>query len=86
MHTHATICFFRALTVHQNTREELAEAFRAIDRNHDGTIDVEELERLMGATGFGLADVNISDIFGEVDKDGSGKIDLEEFVGYMMET
>ena len=83
---HATIQFFRAPVLHQNNREELAEAYRAIDRNHDGTIDVEELERLMGATGFGLTDLNISDIFGEVDKDGSRKVDLEEFVGYMMDT
>ena len=82
-----TILVFRALMIlDQNTREELAEAFRAIDRNHDGTIDVKELERLMAATGFGLANVNISDVFGEVDKEGSGKIDLEEFVGYMMGT
>lgn len=40
----------------------------------------------MAATGFGLASVNIRDIFGEVDKDESGKIDPEEFVSYMMDT
>ncbi|CAM9314679.1 unnamed protein product [Laminaria digitata] len=73
-------------TLHQNTREELTEAFRAIDRNHDGTIDVEELRRLMGATGFGLANPTTRDIFAEVDKDASGKIDLQEFVEYMMGT
>ena len=62
------------------------EAFRAIDRNHDGNIDVEVLQKLMVATGLGLGDVNMGDVFGEVDKDGSGKVDLEDFVAYMMST
>lgn len=79
-------CCVRALALHQDSREELVEAFRAIDRNRDGTIDAEVLQSLMVATGFGLADLNVGDVFSEVDKDGSGKVDLEEFVTYMMGT
>lgn len=66
-------------------REEFEEAFQAIDHNKDGKLDVAELNRLMVATGFdGLANQELHDIFGLFDKDGSGKVDLEEFMDYMM--
>lgn len=39
----------------------------------------------MVATGFdGLANQELHGIFGLFDKDGSGKVDLEEFMDYMM--
>lgn len=61
------------------------EAFQAIDHNKDGKVDVAELNRLMVATGFdGLVDQEVHDIFCLFDKDGSGKVDLEEFMDYMM--
>lgn len=61
------------------------EAFRAIDRNDDGKLDIAELNRLLVATGFvGLGNQELHDIFGLFDKDDSGKVDLEEFVDYMM--
>lgn len=70
----------------KNTREEFAEAFRAIDRNNDGKLDIAELNRLMVATGFGLANDELHDIFDLFDRDGSGRVDLEEFMDYMMGT
>ncbi|CAM9257196.1 unnamed protein product [Scytosiphon promiscuus] len=69
---------------YENTRQEFAEAFRAIDRNKDGKLDIAELNRLMVATGFGLANDELHDIFDLFDRDGSGKVDLEEFMDYMM--
>lgn len=39
----------------------------------------------MAATGFGLADAELQEIFGLVDKDSSGKVDIAEFMDYMME-
>jgi len=61
------------------------QAFRAIDRNKDGMFDIAELNRLLVATGFdGLANQELREIFGLFDKDDSGKVDLEEFMDYMM--
>ncbi|CAM9135103.1 unnamed protein product [Hapterophycus canaliculatus] len=71
---------------YENTREEFAEAFRAIDRNKDGKLDIAELNRLMVATGFGLVKDELDDIFSLFNRDGSGKVDLEEFMDYMMGT
>lgn len=69
----------------QSTREEFEEAFRAINHDKDGQIDIAELERLMEATGFGVAGTELRGIFSRFDRDGSGKVDLEEFVDYMMD-
>ncbi|CAM9775536.1 unnamed protein product [Pylaiella littoralis] len=69
---------------YENTREEFEDAFRAIDRNKDGQVDITELNRLMVATGFVVAATELRDIFSVFDQDGSGKIDLEEFLDYMM--
>lgn len=38
----------------------------------------------MVATGFVVAATELRDIFSVFDQDGSGKIDLEEFLDYMM--
>lgn len=45
---------------------------------------MEELKRVMGATGFSLTDRELDEIFGQFDKDGTGKVDLEEFMDHMM--
>lgn len=71
--------------MYKNTRQEFVEAFQAIDHNKDGKLDIAELNRLLVATGFGgLGSQELRDIFGLFDKDGSGKVDLEGFMDYMM--
>lgn len=77
---HSLVVHFRS----QNTEEEFTKAFRAIDHNKDGSIDIGELKRLMVVMGFGLMDTELKEIFGLVDTDGKRKVDLDEFVDYMM--
>ncbi|CAB1100423.1 unnamed protein product [Ectocarpus sp. CCAP 1310/34] len=69
----------------QNTRAEFEDAFRAIDHNKDGNVDITELNRLMVASGFGLTNRELKEIFGFFDRDGSGKVDMAEFLDYMMD-
>ncbi|CAM9374923.1 unnamed protein product, partial [Ectocarpus sp. 13 AM-2016] len=69
----------------QNTRAEFEDAFRAIDHNKDGKVDITELNRLMVATGFGLTNQELKEFFGFFDRDGSGKVDMVEFLDYMMD-
>lgn len=71
-------------TRRQNTHQEFTAAFRAIDTNKDGSLDIPELQRLMAAMGCALTDHELQEIFGELDTDGSGKVDFEEFVDQMM--
>lgn len=79
-----TLPFLDAPYHTQNTREEYTEAFRAIDRNKSGTIDIQELNRLMAAMDFGLSGQELENIFSTFDKDGNGEVDTEDFVNFMM--
>ncbi|CAN0525452.1 unnamed protein product, partial [Ectocarpus sp. 8 AP-2014] len=74
-----------ARLTYKNTRAEFEDAFRAIDHNKDGKVDITELNRLMVATGFGLTNQELNEIFGFFDRDGSGKVDMAEFLDYMMD-
>ncbi|CAM9250749.1 unnamed protein product [Ectocarpus sp. 12 AP-2014] len=74
-----------ARLTYKNTRAEFEDAFRAIDHNKDGKVDITELNRLMVATGFGLTNQELKEIFGFFHRDGSGKVDMVEFLDYMMD-
>lgn len=39
----------------------------------------------MVATGFGLTNQELKEIFGLFDRDGNGKVDMVEFLDYMMD-
>jgi hypothetical protein len=56
----------------------LERAFSLIDRDQNGTIERSELDAIMIRSGLGMND----DLFGAIDKDGSGEIDLGEFQEY----
>jgi hypothetical protein len=56
----------------------LERAFRIIDRDHNGTIDKEELDTVLKRSGLTSKEEDDA-VFKAVDKDGSGTIDLAEF-------
>eukprot|EP00746_Dinoflagellata_sp_MGD_P009654 gnl/MRDRNA2_/MRDRNA2_119682_c0_seq1.p1 gnl/MRDRNA2_/MRDRNA2_119682_c0~~gnl/MRDRNA2_/MRDRNA2_119682_c0_seq1.p1 ORF type:complete len:472 (-),score=111.78 gnl/MRDRNA2_/MRDRNA2_119682_c0_seq1:62-1477(-) len=65
-------------------RENLWMAFRAFDENQDGKISKEELKKfLAGDHGSSISDAKILQMIKEVDKDGDGHIDFDEFVNFM---
>lgn len=68
----------------QDTRQEYVEAFRAIDHDKDGSLDISGIKRLMASVGCGLTDRELEEVFAEISKDCSGRINLEEFVDNMM--
>ena len=63
----------------QQKRQEIKEAFDLFDTDNSGTIDAKELNVAMRALGFEMTEEQINQMIADVDKDGSGSIDYEEF-------
>ncbi|XP_020588282.1 caltractin [Phalaenopsis equestris] len=66
-------------------KQEIKEAFELFDTDGSGTIDAKELNVAMRALGFEMTEEQINNMIADVDKDGSGAIDFDEFM-YMMTT
>lgn len=57
----------------------IREAFYMFDVDHSGDIDKKEFTKLLTTLGLELNDKRILELMKEMDKDGSGTIDFEEF-------
>ena len=70
----------------QLTEEEIAEfreIFSLVDRDGGGTISKSELGELMDTLGIDASPEDIEYMIAEIDNDGNGDIDFEEFVAVM---
>ncbi|XP_055804654.1 caltractin-like [Solanum dulcamara] len=67
----------------QQKRQEIKEAFELFDTDGSGTIDASELNVAMRALGFEMTEEHVELMIADVDKDGSGAIDFDEFVHMM---
>lgn len=63
--------------------EEIREAFNLFDTDGNGTIDPKELKEAMQSLGFEAKNQTIYQIIADIDKDGTGDIDFEEFLDLM---
>ena len=66
-----------------NVTKELKAAFAYFDRNCNGVIEMDELDAAMKSLGYRVTDKELRMMIGEVDVDGNGKIDFDEFVRMM---
>lgn len=62
---------------------ELREAFRVFDTKNLGVIDVSDLKLIFKTLDPDMPDEEIDQIISEVDEDGSGTVDFEEFMKLM---
>merc|ERR1711904_152990 len=63
--------------------EELQEAFDLFDHDLSGAISVAELTGSMKALGFDSKHAAVFDMVAELDADGNGEIDFDEFLAMM---
>ena len=62
---------------------EYREAFGMFDKNGDGTITINELGTVMKSLGTNPTNAELQDIINEVDADGNGKLEFDEFCNLM---
>jgi len=62
---------------------EMREAFRAMDEDCSGELGVDELREVLSAVGHAPTDAELLDLMKEVDIDGNGNLDFDEFLELM---
>jgi len=63
---------------------ELKEIFRVLDKEKKGEVNVNELRWILKNLGDDLTEDDIDDMIADVDTDGSGWVDYEEFAKLML--
>merc|ERR1719359_413750 len=64
--------------------ETVEDAFRCLDGNGDGVLSTEELSK--GLTRYlGVDEKELKDMFAAIDRDGSGKLNVTEFLAATMD-
>ena len=63
--------------------KRLKEAFAFFDKNDDGEISTEEIGGVMKSLGLPISDDELKDIMDDLDENGDGHMDFEEFVVMM---
>lgn len=71
------------------TSKQMAEfkiQFLAFDKDKDGLITAEELNTVFKSINQVYTEEEITDMITDIDQDGDGKINLQEFIVYMEST
>ena len=66
--------------------EMIERAFKKVDLDHSGTLDVKELVELMALLGSTMTEPEAETCLMMLDKDGSGTVSLDEFLVFMERT
>jgi hypothetical protein len=66
-----------------NADDRLKQMFETFDKDNSGTIDANELHQMLLYMGVATTESEVRDMIAQVDKNGDGDIDLDEFLEVM---
>ena len=81
-----TTKYEKVLAIPEEKRQEYKEAFDMFDSNKTGHITAEDIYNVMRNMGNELPLEEIKGMIADLDHDGSGEIDFEEFITFMQMT
>nr|CAD2126649.1 unnamed protein product [Meloidogyne enterolobii] len=67
----------------EGLQQELREAFRLYDKEGNGYINVSDLREILRALDDKITDDELDEMIAEIDTDGSGTVDFDEFLEMM---
>lgn len=67
----------------EGLEEELREAFRLYDKEGNGYINVSDLREILRALDDNVCEDELDEMIAEIDTDGSGTVDFDEFMEMM---
>ena len=68
----------------EDQKNEFKDVFSLFDKDGDGTVSTKELGVVMRALGQNPTDAEVTEMIKEVDIDGNGEVDFDEFCGLMI--
>ena len=70
------------LTKNSMSTDDIINAFEIFDKNHDGTISINEFKHILMDLGQKLSEDEVEEIFQDIDFNEDGKINYREFVEF----
>ena len=79
--------FIKRFNLSKNTMstDDIINAFEIFDKNHDGTIAINEFKHILMDLGQKFSEDEVNEIITEIDLDNNGKINYRDFVEFWQE-
>ena len=77
---HASMSYIWAIWDNENEKKSLEQLFHKMDTNKDRLLNRTELRNALKKTGIVMSPLEFEKMFKEIDKDGSGNINFEEYM------
>jgi Ca2+-binding EF-hand superfamily protein len=77
--TSANGCHIEFKAFIKHTELELRSLFDSIDRNHDGSLDYEEVADAFRQAGLRVSSAKLKSFFNHIDTNNDGRLDFEEW-------
>jgi calmodulin len=74
----------RTKTKEAQDEVEVKEAFRILDKDGKGEIHTDVIKEILMKLDDNLTDADLNEMIAEIDEDGSGWVDYDEFKGLML--
>ena len=73
------------LSKNSMSTDDIINAFEMFDKNHNGTISINEFKHILMDLGQKFSENEVNEIIKEIDLDDNGKINYREFVQFWQE-